>query len=45
MVSVFSGERERVVLLPRAMRSEGDTNGVQRRTLHLHLREDPGYPI
>lgn len=40
----FSGERERVVLFPRAMRGEGEPNRMQGQSLHLHLREDPGSP-
>lgn len=38
------GERERVVLFPRAMRGESEPNRMQGQSLHLHLREDPGYP-
>lgn len=38
----FSGKRERVLFLPRAMRDASRSNGMSRRPMHLPLREDPG---
>lgn len=38
----FSGERERVLLLSRAVRGAGDANGMSRRPMHLSVRENTG---